>query len=68
MHPTIQPICKTKTYARRSDLQPFEHQQQEDTNSTYRHRQTLIGEEQAKHTDFQEADKLGPKEDDIRMR
>eukprot|EP00972_Heterocapsa_arctica_P069604 10284726-Heterocapsa_arctica.AAC.1 len=35
---------------------------------TDRHRQTLIGEEQAKQTDSQEADKLGPKEDDGRMR
>eukprot|EP00972_Heterocapsa_arctica_P078820 11623567-Heterocapsa_arctica.AAC.1 len=63
MHPTIQQICKTKTYSRRSELQQVEHHKQEDTNSTDRHRQTMIGEEQTKQTDLQEADKLGPNED-----
>eukprot|EP00972_Heterocapsa_arctica_P066107 9752787-Heterocapsa_arctica.AAC.1 len=51
-----------------SDLQQVEHQQQENNNSTERHRQTLIGEEQHKQTDCQEADNLGPKEDVSRMR
>eukprot|EP00972_Heterocapsa_arctica_P068493 10119590-Heterocapsa_arctica.AAC.1 len=60
MHPTIQPNCKTKTYSRRNQFQQMEHQTHEDTNSTDRHRQTLIGEEQTKQTDYQEADKLGP--------
>eukprot|EP00972_Heterocapsa_arctica_P019761 2913856-Heterocapsa_arctica.AAC.1 len=30
MHPTIQQTCNTKTYSRRSELQQFEHQKQED--------------------------------------
>eukprot|EP00972_Heterocapsa_arctica_P015746 2320665-Heterocapsa_arctica.AAC.1 len=67
-HPTIQHICNTKTYSRRSEVQQVEHQTQEDNNSTDRHRQTLIVDEQTKHTDFQEADTLGPKEDASRMR
>eukprot|EP00972_Heterocapsa_arctica_P082524 12159120-Heterocapsa_arctica.AAC.1 len=46
----------------------MEHQKHEDIKSTDRHRQTLIGEEQTKQTDDQEADKLGPEEDVSRMR
>eukprot|EP00972_Heterocapsa_arctica_P098738 14570881-Heterocapsa_arctica.AAC.1 len=68
MQPTIQQICKTKTYSRRSELQHIEHQKQEDIKSTYRHRQTLIGEEQTKQVDNQDTDKLGPEEDASRMR
>eukprot|EP00972_Heterocapsa_arctica_P098078 14469926-Heterocapsa_arctica.AAC.1 len=68
MHPTIQQSCKTKTYSRRSEVQQMEHQQHEYNKSTDRHRQTLIGEEQTKQTDNQEADKLGPEEDVCRMR
>eukprot|EP00972_Heterocapsa_arctica_P076399 11270071-Heterocapsa_arctica.AAC.1 len=49
-------------------MQQVEHQKQEDNNNTDRHRQTLIGEEQKKQIDYQEADKLGPKEDDSKMR
>eukprot|EP00972_Heterocapsa_arctica_P091789 13537252-Heterocapsa_arctica.AAC.1 len=68
MHLTIQQTCNIKTYSRRSELQHIEHQQQEDIKSTYRHRQTLIGEEQTKQADNQEKDKLGPEEDASRMR
>eukprot|EP00972_Heterocapsa_arctica_P071222 10520534-Heterocapsa_arctica.AAC.1 len=68
MHPTFQQFCKTKNYSRRSEMQQVEHHKQEDKHNTDRHRQTLIGEEQTKHTDFQEADKLGPKEDASKMR
>eukprot|EP00972_Heterocapsa_arctica_P110108 16212974-Heterocapsa_arctica.AAC.1 len=39
-HPTIQQICKIKTYFRTSELQQVEQQKQEDKNSTDRHRQT----------------------------
>eukprot|EP00972_Heterocapsa_arctica_P116205 16451905-Heterocapsa_arctica.AAC.1 len=68
MHPTIQPICKTKTYSRRSELQQVEYQKQEDKKSTERQRQTFIGEEQTKQNESLEADKLGPKEDVSRLR
>eukprot|EP00972_Heterocapsa_arctica_P026892 3956963-Heterocapsa_arctica.AAC.1 len=68
MRPTIQHICKTKTYSRRSESQHVEHQQQEDNHNTYRHRQTLIGEVQTKQTDNQYTVKLGPEEDGRRMR
>eukprot|EP00972_Heterocapsa_arctica_P093120 13735060-Heterocapsa_arctica.AAC.1 len=68
MHPTIQQICKTKTYTRRSELQHIEHQQQEDKTNGDRHRQTLIGEEQTKQTESFEAHRLGPKEDVNRLR
>eukprot|EP00972_Heterocapsa_arctica_P019719 2908422-Heterocapsa_arctica.AAC.1 len=45
MHPTVQHTCKTKSYSRRSGLQQVDYKQQEGNNNTYRHRQTLIGEE-----------------------
>eukprot|EP00972_Heterocapsa_arctica_P102523 15108558-Heterocapsa_arctica.AAC.1 len=63
MHPTVQHTCKTKSYSRRSDVQQVEYQRQEGNNNTDRHRQTLIGEEQTRQVEQQEADKLGPKED-----
>eukprot|EP00972_Heterocapsa_arctica_P078009 11503142-Heterocapsa_arctica.AAC.1 len=63
MHPTVQQTCKTKSYSRRSETQQAEYQKQEGNNNTDGHRQTLIGEEQKKQVEHQEADKLGPKED-----
>eukprot|EP00972_Heterocapsa_arctica_P043898 6482070-Heterocapsa_arctica.AAC.1 len=65
---TIQQICKTKTYIRRSECQQIEYQKQEDRKITDRHRQTLIGEEQTKHVHYQDSDKLRPEEDVSRMR
>eukprot|EP00972_Heterocapsa_arctica_P037671 5543893-Heterocapsa_arctica.AAC.1 len=63
MHPTIQQISNTKTYTRRSECQQIEHQKQEDIHITYRHRQTLLGEEHTKHAHDQDSDRLGPEED-----
>eukprot|EP00972_Heterocapsa_arctica_P051572 7587182-Heterocapsa_arctica.AAC.1 len=68
MHPTVQQTCKTKSYSRRSDLQLVEYQTQEGNNNTYKHRQTLIGEEQKRQVERQEADKLAPKEDASNMK
>eukprot|EP00972_Heterocapsa_arctica_P059198 8730899-Heterocapsa_arctica.AAC.1 len=68
MRPTVQQMCKTKTYFRRSEFQQVEHQQQEDTHSTDRQRQTFIAEEQTTQTESLEANKLGPKENVSRLR
>eukprot|EP00972_Heterocapsa_arctica_P024416 3602935-Heterocapsa_arctica.AAC.1 len=62
MHPTVQPICNTKTYSRSSELQQGEHQQQEDKHNADRQRHTFVGEEQTKQGERHEADQLGPME------
>eukprot|EP00972_Heterocapsa_arctica_P066061 9745432-Heterocapsa_arctica.AAC.1 len=48
-------------------MQQVERQKQENKRNTDRHRQTLIGDKQTKHTDYQEADKQGPTEDASNM-
>eukprot|EP00972_Heterocapsa_arctica_P110035 16202048-Heterocapsa_arctica.AAC.1 len=53
MHPTVHQTSKTKSYSRRSDLQQIEYQKQEGNIHTYRHRQTLIGEEQKSQVEHQ---------------
>eukprot|EP00972_Heterocapsa_arctica_P022731 3346163-Heterocapsa_arctica.AAC.1 len=68
MHPITQQVCKARMYTRRSEIQQIEHEKHEDRNNTGRHRQTLIGEEQTKHSHEQEQDKLGPEENVSSMR
>eukprot|EP00972_Heterocapsa_arctica_P051958 7642924-Heterocapsa_arctica.AAC.1 len=46
LHSIVHHTCKIKSYSRRNDLHQAEHQKQEGNKHTYRHQQTLIGEEQ----------------------
>eukprot|EP00972_Heterocapsa_arctica_P090105 13292641-Heterocapsa_arctica.AAC.1 len=46
----------------------MEHQKHEDIKISYRHRQTRIGEQQAKQTHNQHSEKSGPEEEGSNMR
>eukprot|EP00972_Heterocapsa_arctica_P026110 3846146-Heterocapsa_arctica.AAC.1 len=68
MHPIVHHTCKIKKYSRRNDIQQTEYHKQEGNKHTYRHTQTLIGEEQKSKGEQKETEQLGPKEDARNMR
>eukprot|EP00972_Heterocapsa_arctica_P082698 12185275-Heterocapsa_arctica.AAC.1 len=63
MHPIPQQVHKWKTYNRRSESPQIKHEKTEAKHVSEKQKHTKFGEEPTQQADFENHEKLGPKED-----